>query len=413
MINRVLNGLSVLAIVAVSAIAQTTTDTTGAVATQQVQQTTPTAPTQSTPPTTSVELGQLQVQFQRALDDNKKRIDDLQRDIQRLKSNKPPSDTALIEQLKQRIDLLEELNKQRQQNARKLDQIRFETGKGILNVLVEKSATLQVASGLGTALSGYQSTLNPMSDATFAAGVTKLTGTLRDGNDTVMNAANSTGLLANPYVSLVMTVVSVFASRNRPAEKVTQLRDVVCVADYSSRTINDFQFIDNSIKNLDERVRAFNSITRNDRFKNYAAAVAYDGTWDKYRDEKKASGDDPVTKLTATFFAGLPVQVAPADPLPDGLGRMRYQVESVKAYVAEYEALLHQIDDFYNSFAAIVEKDASLSSPAMCSANPSILRAQTDLKALLPKVNRAKDDFGSAYLTSIPPESRKVLFSTE
>jgi len=49
----------------------------------------------------------------------------------------------------------------------------------------------------------------------------------------------------------------------------------------------------------------------------------------------------------------------------------------------------------------------------MCSANPSILRAQTDLKALLPKVNRAKDDFGSAYLTSIPPESRKVLFSTE
>jgi hypothetical protein len=85
----------------------------------------------------------------------------------------------------------------------------------------------------------------------------------------------------------------------------------------------------------------------------------------------------------------------------------------VKSYVADYEALLHQIDDFYNSFTAIVEKDASMNVSALCTGNPSISRAQTDLKALLPKVTRAKSDFASAYLTSIPPESRKVLFSTE
>ncbi len=376
----------------------------------------PAASVVTKPTATATELGKLQIEFDKIVNNNRKEIEKLQEQIAALKTD-GQDPKKKIEQLQTRIDLLEQLNQQRQKNIRNLDQIRFETGKNILNVLIEKSSTLKVATGLGVSLSGFQSTLNPMNDTSFVSEIKNLQAGLNKVNSKVLDSPAISGLMANPYVSLVMSVVTVFVSDTpifgadaKAQERLTQLKNVICVTDFTSKTVSDFQLIDSGIGKLDERLRAFNTTTKKERFKNYAATVAYDHDWDKYQVDKLKDGQDPVTSLTDTFFKALP-DSSLADSTPQGISRLRYQVENVKMYIAEYESLIQEVNNFYSVFASIISKNAQMPTSSMCSANPSITNIKSSLSALLPTVAQAKKDFESAYIVSIPPESRRVLFS--
>jgi hypothetical protein len=360
----------------------------------------------------AAELRSLEVEFQKALDQNRQKIDDLQKQIAAIEAGAAANEKTQIDLLRSRIDLLERFNQQRQNSERQLDQLRFETGRSVISFLIEKSGSLKVATGLAASLSDFQVSLNPSNDEDFRDNIQKLIPRIRDNNGPVLSAAQTGGFLANPYVSLAMSVVSVFMSNGAQSDKLGHLRNVVCVAEFTSETTPDYRFVDNTVKALDERVSAFNRAMR-ERFVTYASTVKYTHSWDEYRTDRMKFGSDPITTFAETFFKGLP-QPSANDPVSAELKVVRYQIANVRDYIAEYESLLQQISAFYDGFEAIVKKNSVATATPFCNANPSIIRVKTRLEGLQPKVVKAKGDFVDAYMKpTIPPESRRALFADQ
>lgn len=349
-----------------------------------------------------------------------KEIDDLKKQIGILRNNPVPDLKALVEKTNQRIDKIEEFNQQVKTGEQKLDRLRYEAGNEVLIGLIRDSGKLKVATGLSSSLTSYQNLTNPATnrqfEQEFATLKDKLKGTNNEGILEKLGGGSSlSALTSNPYISMAFSVGSLFYSKfKKEDKKLDRVNNVACVLDYTSRAAPNLKYIQLSLSSLDTKVRSFQENTKR-RFQDYAKTVGYTGTWEDYQRDFAATGRNPLQTRAVQFFDTLEkdvtVQAAISrGDVPENLSTLRFQIENVKGYLTEYEAILKEVDDFYTNFISITEKSLDETSQmTVCSATV-LDQTKTDLKSVITSTTNSRKDFRDEFTLTLLAPSKRILY---
>ncbi len=169
-----------------------------------------------------------------------------------------------------------------------------------------------------------------------------------------------------------------------------------------------------SLSSLDTKVRSFQENTKR-RFQDYAKTVGYTGTWEDYQRDFAATGRNPLQTRAGQFFDTLEkdatVQAAIArGDIPENLSTLRFQIENVKGYLTEYEAILKEVDDFYTNFISITEKSLDETSQmTVCSATV-LDQTKADLRTVITSSTNSRKDFRDEFTLTLLAPSKRILY---
>ena len=366
------------------------------------------------------QLETLQKNNEEASKNSQQRIEDLNKKLSSLseKMAARPSDkdlvkslTLMVKQTNEKVTAMETNIEASGKAAVEIDKIRYLTGEEIQKVIVHNAATLRVSTKLGSALSEFQRTMNPVNDDDFRKELDKMQGKVSKGRSVFMQRLRDAGMFSNPILSLAVSTSTflVESSWGNYADNIDRYPNLICLNQFASQNFSDVRSIDDQIKTLDAKVGEFERVNK-ERFRTYASVVGFAGGYDEVRASMNATSIDPLKKQANEFFVNnIKPRKSQAEPLSENYISVRFQIEKVKDYISEYEALLKDIDTFFASFEQVVKKNAV--STDECKNKPSIVRISQRLGKLAADVGDARKQFQSAYFNSISADSRRILYS--
>ena len=320
--------------------------------------------------------------------------------------------TLMVKQTNEKITTLENSIQESGKAAVDIDKIRYLTGEEIQKVIVHNAATLRVSTMLGAALSEFQRTMNPANDDDFRKELDKLQSKVSKGRGVFLQRLRDAGMFANPILSLAVSTSTFLVESSwggNYADNIDRYPNLICLNQFASQNFSDVRSIDDQIKSLDARVGEFERVNK-ERFRIYASVVGFTGGYDEVRASINATSIDPLKKQANDFFASnIKPRKSQSEPLSENYISVRFQIEKVKEYIAEYESLLKEIDTFFASFEQVVKKNSIPMDE--CKSKPSISRISQKLEKLASSVADTKKQFESAYFNSISADSRRILYS--
>lgn len=350
---------------------------------------------------------------QQRIEDLNKKLGSLNEKVAARSSEKDliKSLTQMVKQTNEKVNTLETNMEEAGKAAVDIDKIRYLTGEEIQKVIVHNAATLRVSTKLGSALSEFQRTMNPANDDDFRKDLDRLQGKVSKGRSVFLQRLRDAGMFANPILSLAVSTSTflVESSWGNYADNLDRYPNLLCLNQFASQNFSDVRSIDDQIKSLDAKVGEFERVNR-ERFRIYASVVGFTGGYDDIRASINATSIDPLKKQANNFFANnIKPRKSQSEPLSENYISVRFQIEKVKEYISEYEALLKDIDNFFASFEQVVRKNTV--STDECKNKPSITRISQRLEKLASDVSDARKHFQSAYFNSISADSRRILYS--
>ncbi len=355
-----------------------------------------------------------QAQSDVAMDENKKALEKANADIQDLvKKLNDTSNAISPEEIKtylamndQRLKQLEELNARGYHNQIAHDQLRFEAGLQLLAEMTGNVEKLDFAVTFGRSLSSYANATNPTTNPVFIQLLTDLEQT--GGNKESGLSKLLGGLVTNPIITAGIGIASLFGSKKPSKDKTADLETMNCVTSLSLKANGDFQVLQNDLNDIDFAIKKFKT-EATAFFPVYVGSVGAQSTYKEFKDADPL-GDNPVMRQAQTFFAQYqtpadPTVVASGEPPPD-IARVRFAVESLRAFVDSYESLVRQMDGYLGKFTVVMERRKA---EATC---PAVADLKTKLDGLIQENNANRDLFNSAWGATITPAKKRILYTS-
>ena len=348
-------------------------------------------------------------------------IDNLKKDIDRLRANPAPDLKTLLEKTNQRIDKIEEYNKAIRIGEQRFDQVRFETGGEVLVGLIKDSGKLKVATGLASSLTKYQTLTNPAANPAFAAEYSKLKERLRGSNsEGILDRLEAGGgpfaaLASNPYVSMAFSIGSFIFSKFRPEDKkLDRVNNIACVFDFTLRTAPNLKYMNLGLTNLDAKVGSYQENLKK-RFHEYGRAIGHDKTFEQYQGDLTSTGKDQLREKAKEFFESMSkdeeaqAAISRGD-VPTKLATVRFQIENVKSYLNEYEALLKEVEDFYSSFIGVLTNNLEETGKMPVCTGSLLTATVAELQLVILDATNARNKFREEFNVSFLAPSKRVLY---
>lgn len=409
----------------VSPIAGQTTQTQAPSPTPTATTTTPPATTITTPPASDITniartFDSTQTNLETTLKATNTEIVKLKKEIDDLRAKNDTKDLqALLAKTNERIDKIEEFNKQAKLGELKLDKLRYEAGERILVELIRDSGQLTAALSLNATISNYHNLTNPTLNPVFKQEFDALASRSKGENAPLLQQITSGGplsaLAGNPYVSLAFSVGSLLFSDLGKNEKKDRVGKLACILDYSTTTATDLRYIENTLANIAAKSGSFQKKTEK-KLSEYGSAVGFTGTWGTYSTHLSATAQSPFIPLSDAFFNDLSKNAEAQaniakDTTPERLAALRFQIEGMKGVITEYEDILKEVDDFFLSLESIINRslDRSQQAPA-CTSNGALNKPNTDLANLQKAATDAHANFRKSFTTDFIAPSRRILY---
>ncbi len=291
-------------------------------------------------------------------------------------------------------------------NSIEIDKVRYLAGEKIQKVILHNAATLRVSTALGASLSQFQTALNPAADENFRKELEKLKQKVSKGTGSFLEKVQTSGWLSSPIVSLAVSF-GTFLAGDIAQDKLDQYSNVICLSQFVSQNVADIQVVDQQIRILDSRVDEFYK-KGIERFRDYANVIKFSGGYKEVLTTIQNTSQDPLRLQADVFFASLPKRRSSIEALSSDYVALRFQIDKVKEYIAEYELLLKDVNAFFGMFHQIVLN--AVKSGSDCAEKQSIRNARETLNNLASNIANAQSSFETAYIGSVSAESKRVLY---
>jgi hypothetical protein len=329
-----------------------------------------------------------------------KQLDDLRTQL----ANAPNAITLAA--LTQRISVIEQAQKTQsdlatQQSKKITDDLvrQYQAGYAALSLMDDNAHNLDFAFQLGNDLTTFQLAVNPMNNATFTTDVESLLS--RQTNDAIpsltSNGAIQSLAAANPWVSLGISVASYFTSKLRSSAKDPKLAEIGCIVNVATSSTAASEQIQSQLAALQDRISKFQKSCAT-VFVPYVKIVSYAKSIDDYREEHRVSPTDPLAQGVADTF-----KPGGTGSTPAGVLATRYQIEQVKAQMAQFDSLIQDVGDFLLKFNSVLSDQVTVVTKAGCAG--SALQQLTVLKTTVANLKPTFD--GGNW--SIPPDQRALI----